>query len=95
VLTTRVKAPDKNDYKKLTRLVKYLRGTPKPYLTLEADDTHIVKWWIDTSFAVRKDMIAIRWNDVARQVIGLLSIKWTESEHEKSSAEAELVGCAF
>jgi hypothetical protein len=55
-LCTRVKAPDKDDYKKLAQVVNYLRGNPKLYLTLEADDTQIVTWWIDALFAVHKDM---------------------------------------
>jgi hypothetical protein len=55
-LTTRVKRPDKDDYKKLGCMLKYLRGTPNLALTLEGDDTRIVKWWVDASFAVHKDM---------------------------------------
>jgi hypothetical protein len=43
-LTTRVKAPDTDDYKKLGRVMKYLRATKDMPLTLEADDTQIIKW---------------------------------------------------
>lgn len=46
-LSTRVKGPDRDDYKKLSRVMKYLRGTVNMPLTLEADSTHIVKWWVD------------------------------------------------
>jgi hypothetical protein len=55
-LCTRVKNPDADDYKKLGRVMKYLRGTLHMPLTLEADDLQIVKWWVDASFAVHKDM---------------------------------------
>jgi hypothetical protein len=52
-LTTRVRAPDEDDYKKLSRIVKYLRGSIDKILTLlEADAMHLVKWWVDASFAV-------------------------------------------
>ena len=40
-LTTRVKGPDVDDYKKLGRVIRYLRGDPKLCLTLEADNTQI------------------------------------------------------
>jgi hypothetical protein len=49
-LTTRV-----NDYKKLSREMKYLCGTIDLVLTFKAGDTTIVKWWIDASFAVHPD----------------------------------------
>ena len=55
-LTTRVKAPDEDDYKKLTRVMKYLRGTKTMSVCLEADDLSVVKWWVDGSFAVHPDM---------------------------------------
>jgi hypothetical protein len=55
-LTTRVRAPDEDDYKKLSRVVKYLRGSIDKILTLEADAMHLVKWWVDASFAVHHDM---------------------------------------
>jgi hypothetical protein len=55
-LMTRVKSPDEDDYKKLGRVIKYLRGSIDKILTLEADATQIVKWWVDASFAVHHDM---------------------------------------
>jgi hypothetical protein len=55
-LTTRVKQPDVDDWKKLNRVMKYLRGTKDLKLTLEADNTHVIKWWVDAAFAVHGDM---------------------------------------
>ena len=55
-LTTRVSAPDVDDYGKLIRLTKYLRDTQDLPLTLEADGSGIIRWWIDASFAVHPDM---------------------------------------
>ncbi len=45
-LCARVKGPNANDYKKLTQVVRYIRGTLEMPLTLEADNMHIVKWWV-------------------------------------------------
>jgi hypothetical protein len=37
-LMTRVKRPDKDNYKKLSQVIKYLRATPTMALTLEGND---------------------------------------------------------
>jgi hypothetical protein len=55
-LCTRVKPPDVDDWKKLKRTMKYLRGTADLPLTLETGDMSILKWWIDASFATHEDM---------------------------------------
>ena len=55
-LTTRVRAPDEDDYKKLTRVMKYLRESIDKILMLEADAMHLVNWWVDASFAVHHDL---------------------------------------
>jgi phosphatidate phosphatase APP1 len=50
-LTTQVERSGRNDYKKLTRVIKYLlRESPDLVLTLKGDDARIVKWWVDASF---------------------------------------------
>ena len=43
-LTTRVKKPDEDDWGKLRRLLKYLKGTKYMKLTLQVDDLSMVKW---------------------------------------------------
>jgi hypothetical protein len=55
-LCTRVKGPDSDDYKKLGWVMKYLRGTKDMALMLEGDNACVIKWWVDTSFAVHPDM---------------------------------------
>ena len=55
-LTTRVRAPDKDDWAKLVHLMKYLRGTRQMPLVLTADGSGILKWWVDASFAVHPNM---------------------------------------
>jgi len=54
-LTTRVKAPDEDDWGKLKRLLRYLKGTRGLKLILTADDMSVVKWWIDASYAQHFD----------------------------------------
>ena len=55
-LTTCVMAPEEDDYKKLARVMRCLRGMKTMLLTLEADNLQLVKWWIDGSFATHRDM---------------------------------------
>ncbi len=91
-LCTRVKDPDTDDYKKLTRTIRYLRGTVDLPLTLEADNISIIKWWVDASYAVHPDMKS--------HTNGMLSLgkgatygtSTKQKLNTKSSTEAELVG---
>jgi hypothetical protein len=55
VLCTRVKQPNESDWQKLIRLMKYLNGTRDDKLILSADKLNVVKWYVDTSFAVHPD----------------------------------------
>ena len=91
-LCTRVKNPDTDDYKKLARVMRYLRGSINMPLTLEADDVQIIKWWIDASFAVHPDM---RSHTSGAMTLGKGAIYGTSTRQKintRSSTEAELVG---
>ncbi len=55
-LATRVKCPDKDNYKNWARAIRYLQGTKELVMPLVADSTHIIKWWIDVSFTIHKNM---------------------------------------
>jgi hypothetical protein len=48
-LTTRVKSPDKDDWGKLKRVLKYLNGTKYLKLRLCVDDLRLLKWFVDAS----------------------------------------------
>jgi hypothetical protein len=91
-LTTRVKISDDNgDYKKLRRVMRYLRVTKDVPLTLEADHEHIWKWWVDASFAVHLDM---KGHTGSLLSMGKGAVYGTPHGHKivtRSSTEAELV----
>ena len=55
-LLTRVREPDTEDYKKLIRLIKYLKSTKDIPLTLEADNSGCIRWCVDAQFTVHPDM---------------------------------------
>ena len=55
-LCTHVKEPDMDDWKKLGRVMKYLRGSPGVPLVLSMDGTNTMRWYVDATFAVHKNM---------------------------------------
>lgn len=55
-LTTRVRSPDVDDWRKLHHLIIYLRSTRELPLVLGADGTGVLSWYVDASFAVHPDM---------------------------------------
>jgi hypothetical protein len=54
--STRVKSCDEDDYKKLIRMLQFLRATRGDVLTLSADSLHNVRWWVYVSYAVHPYM---------------------------------------
>ena len=55
-LTTCVRDPDEDDWKKLVRVLKYLNGTRYMKLTLVADEMNfIIHWYVDGSHQIHED----------------------------------------
>ena len=91
-LCTRVQKPDHDDYKKLTRLMRYLQDTVEIPLTLEADNTPVIQWWVDASYGVHSDMKS---HTGAMMSLGkgcIQSMSTRQKLNTRSSTEAELVG---
>ena len=55
-LTTRVREPDEDDWRKLGHLITYLRSTRELPLILGANKTGVLHWYVDASFATHSDM---------------------------------------
>ena len=91
-LCTRVKAPDEDDYKKLTRVMKYLRGTVSMPLTLESSNMNVVKWWVDASFAVHPDMKSHTGGAMSLGKGVVYGTSTRQKINTTSSTEAETVG---
>ena len=91
-LCTRVKQPDVDDWKKLGRCIQYLQGSKELHLTLEADDTGAIQWWIDASFAVHPDMRSHTGITMSLGKGSPFSSSLRQKLNTKSSTEAELVG---
>ena len=83
---------DEDDYKKLTRLIRYLRHTLYMCLVLWKDSTNSIRWWIDASYAVHPD---IRGHTGATMSMGngsVFSGSWKQKLVTRSSTESEVVG---
>jgi hypothetical protein len=55
-LTTRVREPDEDDWRKLHHLIVYLKSNRELPLVLGAWNTGVLHWYIDASFAVHPNM---------------------------------------
>jgi hypothetical protein len=91
-LCTRVKAPTQSDYRKLTRVIKYLRLTIFIPLVLGWDGTGQLLWSVDASFAIHKDMRSHTGAVLSLGQGALMSMSIKQKINTKSSTEAELVG---
>ena len=91
-LCSRLKCPDEDDYKKLTRLIRYLWHTLHMCLVLGKDDTDVVRWWIDTSYAVHPDMRVHMGATMSLGNGSVFSGSWKQKLVTRSSTESEVVG---
>jgi hypothetical protein len=55
-LTARVRAPDVDDWRKLSHLMEYLRVDKLHPLILSANGSGVLMWYVDASFAVKLNM---------------------------------------
>jgi hypothetical protein len=72
--------------------MQYLRATANLPLTLEADIAHIVKCWVDASFAVHLDMKSHTGGMMSLGKGAAYRTSTRQKLNTKSSTEAELVG---
>jgi hypothetical protein len=94
-LTTRVKKPDKDDWKKLQRMIRYLRGTLDLTLNLTANGTSIIKWWVDGSHGVHFDMRGHTGGMVSLGKGALMLTPTRQKLNTRSSTETELVAAEY
>jgi len=91
-LTKRVRAPDKQDWSKLTHLIKYIRGTIDLPLVLSANGSGIVKWWVDASFAVHPNMRGHTGGGMSLGRGFAVTISTSQKLNARSSTETEIIG---
>lgn len=89
-LSSRVTKPTENDWNKLVRVLGFLKGTIDDVLTLEADDSQNLYWFIDASFAVHSDMRSHTGAMLSLGKGAALSDSTKQKTNSRSSTEAEL-----
>jgi hypothetical protein len=92
LLCTRVKGPNEDDWRKLTRMLEYIHGTRDDVLRLAADDLHVVKWYVDASFAVHPDFKSHTGATMTYGKGAPMTMSRKQKLNTRSSTEAELVG---
>jgi hypothetical protein len=91
-LCGRLQHPDEDDYKKLTRVVKYLDGSIDMPLTLSADGSGTLRWWVDASYAVHDNMKGHTGGTMSMGNGSIYSTSTKQKLVARSSTEAEIVG---
>ncbi len=90
-LTTRIKKPGMDDWGKLRRVLKYLKGAKHMKLTLTIDDLLMIRWWVDASDRTHMDC-----NGHTASIISLgggtcVSSLTKHKTNIKSSTDSELI----
>lgn len=91
-LATRTSEPNEGDWAKLVKIMGFLEATQDKVVTLEADDSGTIKWYVDAEFAVHKDCKS---HTGATMTLGkgvLCSVSTKQKMMSRSSSKAELVG---
>ena len=94
-MTTKVKAPDEDNWSKLVHLVQYLRGTSKCSLTLIGNRSGILKSWVDAFFAVHPNMWGYSGGGLSFGRVFPIVGSTKQKINTKSSAETEIVGVDY
>jgi hypothetical protein len=91
-LTTRVRAPDIDDWRKLSHLMEYLRVDRLHPLTMRADGSGVLMWHVDASFAVYPNMRSHTGGGLTMGQ-GFTIVSSTKQKlNTQSSMKSELVG---
>jgi hypothetical protein len=91
-LTTRVRAPDIDDWRKLSHLMEYLRVNRFCPLLMSADGSRVLMWYDDASFAVHPNMHSHTGGGLTMGQ-GFPIVNSTKQKlNTQSSTESELVG---
>jgi hypothetical protein len=91
-LCTRLQKSDKDNYKKLARVMKYLQYTVDLPLTLSSDGSGVLTWWVDASYVIHPDMKGHIGGVLSTGQGAVYSTSTRQKLVTRSSTESELVG---
>ena len=90
-LTTRVICPDKDDWNKLLRMMRYIRGTKELPMILSTDSANIVKWWVDGYYGIHPDARSQTGGTASLGKGSFVSTSIKQILNNRSSTETEIV----
>jgi hypothetical protein len=90
-LSTRVMKPTNGDWNKLINLLQFLQSTKGDVLRLSMENTSMIKWYLDASYAVHKDMKSQTGAIMTLGQGAIQAISRKQKVNNKSSTEAELI----
>ena len=90
-LSTRTTEPTEEDWKKLVRILGYLKKTEDTVLTLEADDHQRLVWHVDAAFGVHPDFRSHTGATFSMGKGCITSFSLKQKVNTRSSTKAELV----
>jgi hypothetical protein len=91
-LSTRTTEPNENDWKKLKKMLMFLKATQDEVMCLSADDSNSVYWTVDAAFAVHNDMKSHTGATLSFGTGVVNSVSTKQKVNSRSSTEAELIG---
>ena len=93
-MCTRVSKSTEEDWEKLERLIKYLKGTMEMVRIIGADSLDVMKTWVDASYATHTDMRG-HTGGVISLGTGVVNNRSSKQKiNTKSSTETEVVGAS-
>lgn len=91
-LTTRVKNSDEDNWGKLCRVLKYVKGTRHMKLTLSVDNLNVIQWWVDASDRTHWDCKGHTGAMMSLAKGAVVTYTGKQKLNTKSSRVSELVG---
>ena len=91
-LTTRVRETNKYDWGDLFHIIKYIRGTRDIPFILRTNDSGVLKWWIDASYAVHPNMWVHTGGGIFMERVFTIMTSAKKKLNTRSSTESEVVG---
>ena len=91
-LRTIVRGSDTDDYKKIARVMKYIQGTIGLPLIFSIDKSENIKWYVDASFLLHKDMRSHTGGFMNMRTGGSYVQSSKQKLNTKSSTEVKIVG---
>jgi hypothetical protein len=91
-LTTRVRAPDTDDWEKLSLLMEYLRGDQDCPLILSGEYDGVLMWYVDAAFVVHPNMHRHIGNGLTMGRGFSIAVSTKQKLNINNLTESELVG---